>query len=92
MVYYDTEPLADPSLYPGSEGGRFGLQEELEKCLKGLAAAGKGRFHHFTVSGSCEGDEIAELMEEIAQASEYLQEGRRILDDYREFCRRVRAS
>lgn len=92
VVYYDTQPLADPSLYPGSEGGRFGSHAELELCLKGIAAAGKGTYHHFKVSGSCEGDEISELMEEIAQATEYLQEGRRILDDYREFCRRVSLS
>jgi hypothetical protein len=91
VVYYDTEPLADPSLYAGSEGGRFGIGAELEECLKALAEAGKGRYHHFkVVGGSCESDEIASLMEEMVQANEYLKEGRRILEDYKEFCRRVR--
>ena len=90
MIYYDTEPLTDPSLYAGSEGGRFGSGGEVEGCLQALAEAGRGRYHHFKVRGTCEGDEITQLMEEIAQATEYLEEGRRILEDYRDFCRRVR--
>lgn len=90
VVYYNTEPLSNPALYSGSEGGRFGADEEVEDCLQSLATAGKGRFHHFRVSGSFEGDDILALMEEIDQAIWYLEEGRRILNDYREFCRRVR--
>ena len=92
MVYYNTEPLSDPTLYTGSEGGRFGADEEVEDCLQSLAVAGKGRFHHFRVSGSFEGDDVLALMEEIDQAIWYLEEGRRILNDYRDFCRRVRTS
>ena len=89
VVYYNTEPLTDSTLYSGNEGGRCGGEVELETCLRDLAEAGKGRFHHFRVSGHCEGDDISELMEEIFQATEYLEEGKRILSDYREFCRRV---
>lgn len=84
------QPLTEQSfIYSGSEGGRCGLEEGVEDCLRELAKAGNGRFHHFKASGSCDSDDISELKAEMAQALEYLEEGRRILDDYREFCRRV---
>ena len=84
------EPLqVEPSIYSGNEGGRCGLEEGVEDCLRDLAKAGNGRFHHFRVSGSCDSDDISELREEMAHAFEYLEEGRRILEDYREFCCRV---
>lgn len=90
VVYYNTEPLSDPSLYSNNEGGRCRPEGELEECLRDFAKTGKGRFHQFKVSGTCEGEDIAELMDEIAQATDYLETGRKILNDYREFCRRVR--
>ena len=89
VIYYDTEPLANTCLYPGTEGGRVASDEEMESCLRKMSVAGMGRFHHFRISGACVGDELELLLEEIAQATEYLEEGRRILNDYREFCRRV---
>ncbi len=58
-------------------------------CLRDLARAGKGRFHHFRVSNTCESDDISEIMTELTQAIQYLETGRTILDEYREFCRRV---
>lgn len=90
VVYYNTEPLTDPSLYSGNVGGKCGTEEEVEDCLKGLATVGRGRFHHFRVSGACESNDLSDLLDEIVQATEYLEEGKRILNDYREFCRRVR--
>ncbi len=90
VVYYNMEPLTEePYVFSGSEGGRCGLEGGVEDCLRALAKAGNGRFHHFRVSGSCDSDDISELRTEMAQAFEYLEEGRRILQDYREFCRRV---
>lgn len=78
-----------PHIPSSSEGGRCGLEEGLEDCFRELARAGGGRFHHFRASGSCDSDDILDLREEMARAFEYLEEGRRILDDYRVFCRRV---
>ena len=91
VIHYDTEPCKEPSVNAPSlsDGGRCGTEEEVVDCLKALSVAGKGRFHHFKVSGTCDGDDITELMEEIDKAIEYLDTGKEILDNYREFCRRV---
>lgn len=92
VIYYDTEPhIGPPPFYLSGEGGRYGVGVEVERCLKKLAQVGRGRFHHFKVSGSCEGEEIAEMVEEIDQALCYLQTARKILEDYKDFCRRVRS-
>ena len=64
----------------------------MEQNLRALAHVGGGRFHHFKVSGACEGDDVAELVEEIDRAMTYQQTARKILEDYRDFCRRVRSS
>lgn len=89
VIYYNSEPLSESSVLSMNEGGRCKLEAELEDCLQALAVAGRGRFHHFRVSGSCEGDDISELTCEIMQALEYLETGKDILEDYREFCCRV---
>ena len=92
IVYYNTQPLTDSSLYCNNEGGRCGTERELELSLKELAVAGKGRFHHYQVcAGTSVGCDLSALMEEITRATWYLEEGSRILQDYKEFCRRVNA-
>jgi len=51
VVFYDTEPLATELVIPGREGGRWGDEGETEECLRQIANAGGGRFHHFKLSG-----------------------------------------
>ena len=51
MVFYDTEPLATELVIPGTDGGRWGDEGEMEECLRQIAKAGGGRFHHFKLSG-----------------------------------------
>ena len=36
---------------PGREGGRYGSECEVEECLREIARVGRGRFHHFRISG-----------------------------------------
>ena len=89
VIYYNTEPLRDSTIHLNNDGGRCGLEKEIEDYLRALAKAGKGRFHHFKLSGTCQSDDISELMEEICCATNYLAIGRSILDNYKDFCRRV---
>ena len=91
VIFYNTEPFTGPpSFYPSGEGGRCGQEEEVAEYLKALAQVGRGRFHHFKVSGTCDGDDIALLAEEVDRAMSYLQTARKILEVYKEFCQRVR--
>ena len=89
VVYYNTETSSDGLVIPGRESGRYGSECETEGCFKELAKTGRGRFHHFRVSGVAVSDDIDLIMAEVFQAKMYLQMMRKILDDYREFCRRV---
>lgn len=92
VVYYDTEISSEtiPKIIPGLDGGTYLCENEVKSHFKELAKTGRGRFHHFRVSGCADGDDLDLMMSEINQAQAYLQTIRKVLDDYREFCRRVR--
>ncbi len=36
---------------PGVEGGRYGNERETEEMLRTIAESGRGRCHHFRISG-----------------------------------------
>lgn len=46
------ELSASGLVVPGVDGGRYGNQEETEDMLRAIAQSGRGRFHHFRVSGA----------------------------------------
>ncbi len=66
-VYYNMEFSAGGLVVPGKEGvefsagdlvipgrerGRYGSEAETEDLLRALAKSGRGRFHHFRISGN----------------------------------------
>lgn len=91
VVFYDMEPLAGPPAFQLDEaGGRCGLEGQVEECLRALAKVGRGTFHHFKVSGSCEGEELSRMVGVVDNALGYANTARKLLQDYKEFCKRVR--
>ncbi len=49
VTFYNTEPCTEGAslVVSGQHGGRYGSEEEIEFCLRQLANAGGGNFHHF---------------------------------------------
>jgi len=91
VVFYDTELLASTPEFQlgGGTGGTCGLESQVEECLRAMAKAGRGSFHHFRVSGNCEGDELAKMVAQVDTALGYSNIARKLLEDYIQFCKRV---
>ena len=53
VIYYNMEYTVGGLVVPGRGGGRYGGEQETEECLRAIARTGRGRFHHFRVSGEC---------------------------------------
>ena len=91
-IFYDTEMLTGTPEFQlgGGTGGRCGLESQVEDCLRALAKVGHGTFHHFKVSGSCEGEELTKMVAQVDTALGYSNTARKLLEGYRLFCKRVR--
>lgn len=52
VTFYNTEPCREGEvlLIPGQYGGRYSSEEGIAACLRQLAEAGGGSFHHFRVA------------------------------------------
>ncbi len=92
VIFYDTEPLEGHTAFQlgGGSGGRCGLEGQVKESLMALANVGRGTFHHFKVSGVCEGDELTKMVDQIDIALSYANTAKGLLQHYRQFCKRVR--
>jgi hypothetical protein len=68
-------------------GGRHGNDQSFVECLKAITD-NLGTFHSYTPTSFVESDDLTILNDELMQANDYLTTAQKLLDDYRDYCKR----